>query len=70
MASFLIAIAASAIVLAGLTVVALTGFRNGDFTGEALARALRADLEAAAAENDRTPPPRRYALPTLGRGGG
>jgi hypothetical protein len=68
MADFLIAIAVSAIVLAALTVLALAGFRNGDFTGEALARALRADLEAAA-QNERTPPPRNV-LPTRGRGGG
>jgi hypothetical protein len=69
MASFLIAIAVSAIVLAALTVPALAGFRNGDFAGEALARALRADLEAAA-ENEHTPPPRRHVLPTRGRGAG
>jgi hypothetical protein len=55
-ASFLIAIAAVAIVLAAFTALALAGFRNGDFTGEALARALRKDLEAAAAESDRIPP--------------
>jgi hypothetical protein len=55
-ASFLIAVGASAIALAALTLLALAGFRNGDFTGEALARALRKDLEAAAAEHDRIPP--------------
>ncbi|MGH3206659.1 MAG: hypothetical protein ACRDNO_02735 [Trebonia sp.] len=58
MAGFLIAIAVSAIVLAALTVLALAGFRNGDYTGEALARALRKDLEAGATQNDRIPPPR------------
>lgn len=47
-----------ALVLAGLIVLAFAGFRNGDFTGEALARALRADLEAAAGDagEDRVPP--------------
>jgi hypothetical protein len=46
------------IVLAGLIVYAFDGFRNGDFTGEALARALRKDLEAAAGQagEDRVPP--------------
>jgi hypothetical protein len=46
------------IVLAGLIVYAFDGFRNGDFTGEALARALAKDLEAAAGEagEDRVPP--------------
>jgi hypothetical protein len=58
MASFLIAVAMSAIVLAACTALALAGFRNGDFTGEALARALRKDLEAAAAETDRIQSPR------------
>jgi hypothetical protein len=57
-------------VLAALTVLALAGFRNGDFTGEALARALRADLAASGADNERTPPPRRHVLPTKGREGG
>ena len=36
------------IVLAGLAVFAFDGFRNGDFTGAALARALEKDLEEAA----------------------
>jgi len=46
------------IVLAGLIGYAFDGFRNGDFTGETLARALRKDLEAAAWEagEDRVPP--------------
>jgi hypothetical protein len=42
-----VAIVISVIVLAGLAVFAFDGFRNGDFTGEALARALREDLTAA-----------------------
>jgi hypothetical protein len=44
--------------LAGLIGYAFDGFRNGDFTGEALARALRKDLEAAAGQagEDRVPP--------------
>jgi hypothetical protein len=48
-----VAIAVSVIVLAGLAVFAFDGFRNGDFTGEALARALREDLKAAAKRWDR-----------------
>lgn len=43
-----------AIVLAGLIVFAFNGFRNGDFSGEALARALREDLKAAAGETGET----------------
>jgi hypothetical protein len=35
--------------------LAYTGFRNGDWTGEALARALRRDLSDADGE-DRVPP--------------
>jgi hypothetical protein len=49
-----------AIPLAGLIVFAFDGFGNGDFTGEALARALEKDLRAAAgsgeADDDRVPP--------------
>ena len=36
------------IVLAGLIFLAFDGFRNGDFTGEALARVLRREVEEAA----------------------
>jgi hypothetical protein len=43
-----VASAVSVIVLAALAVFAFDGFRNGDFTSEALARALRKDLEASA----------------------
>jgi hypothetical protein len=53
--SYFLWIGVLAIVLAGLIVFAFDGFRNGDFTGEALARALRKDLAAAAGE-DRVPP--------------
>jgi hypothetical protein len=48
-----VAVAASVIVLAALAIFAFDGFRNGDFTGEALYRALRKDLE--------TTPPGRAA---------
>ena len=54
MATFLLVIALGGAVLVGLMIVALAGFRNGDFTGEALARALRQDLEAGG--EDRVPP--------------
>jgi len=56
--SFFLWIGVLAVVLAGLVVFAFEGFRNGDFTGEALARALRKDLEAAAGDagEDRVPP--------------
>jgi hypothetical protein len=58
MLTYFFCIGGPAIVLAGLVVLAFAGFRNGDFSGEALARALRADLEAAASETgeDRVPP--------------
>ena len=58
MLSFFLWIGVLAVVLAGLVVFAFEGFRNGDFTGEALARALRKDLEAAAGDagEDRVPP--------------
>ena len=56
MASFLITVAVSAIAFAALAVLARAGFRNGDFSGEALTRALRKDLEQAPAEHDRIPP--------------
>ncbi len=38
-------IAVSLLVFAALTILGFAGFRNGDWTGEALARALRKDLE-------------------------
>jgi hypothetical protein len=57
MASLVIVIAAGAVTLAAALVLTWAGFRNGDWSGEALARALRKDLERAAAENDRVPPP-------------
>jgi hypothetical protein len=58
MPTYFLTIGLLLIVLAGLIVYALDGFRNGDFTGHALARALRKDLEAAAREagGDRLPP--------------
>jgi hypothetical protein len=58
MVSYFLWIGVLAIVLAGLIVFAFDGFRNGDFTGAALARALRQDLAAAAGEagEDRVPP--------------
>jgi hypothetical protein len=59
MASFVIVMAAAAVVLAAAVILTWAGFRNGDWTGEALARSLRKDLEQAAAEDGRVPPPRR-----------
>ena len=53
MVGFLIVIGVGVIVLALLAIIALAGFRNGDFTGDALARVLREDLEAAARRWDR-----------------
>jgi len=53
MVGFLIVIGVGVIVLALLAIIALAGFTNGDHTGEALARVLRADLEAAATRWDR-----------------
>jgi hypothetical protein len=54
MASTLIAVAVvSAVVFTALAALAVDGFRRGDFSGEALARALQKDLEAGAAEQDR-----------------
>lgn len=49
--------AVSTVVFAALGVPAVAGFRNGDFTGEAHARALQRDLEAGAADHDHSPPP-------------
>jgi hypothetical protein len=56
--SYFLWIGVLGIVLAGLVIFAFDGFRNGDFTGEALARALERDLRAAAGEagEDRVPP--------------
>lgn len=51
-----IVIAATACALAAAVAAVWLGFRNGDFTGEALARSLRKDLEEAAADSDRIPP--------------
>jgi hypothetical protein len=53
MVSFLVVIGVCVIGLAVLAFVAFAGFRNGDFTGDALARVLREDLEAAARRWDR-----------------
>lgn len=47
MVGYLAVAAALVVVLAAVVVFAFDGFRNGDFTGEALARALRKDLKAA-----------------------
>jgi hypothetical protein len=52
-ASFVIVIAAGALTLAAAIVLTWAVFRNGTWTGEALARALRKDLEKAAAGHDR-----------------
>jgi hypothetical protein len=52
-------IAAGAVAIAAAIILTWAGFRNGDWTGEALARSLRKHLEQAAAEDDRVPPPRR-----------
>jgi hypothetical protein len=46
----------TAVVFVALAALAVDGFKRGDFSGEALARALQKDLEAGAAENDRFPP--------------
>ena len=56
MAALLVVLAVATAVFTALAVLAVAGFRNGDFTGEALARALRRDLEAAAAKHDHSPP--------------
>jgi hypothetical protein len=57
MASTLIAVAVvSAVVFIALGALAADGFSRGDFSGEALARALQKDLEAGAAEHDHFPP--------------
>jgi hypothetical protein len=58
MADFFIVIAAGAIVIAAGAFLTWAGFRNGDWTGEALARALRRELEEAAAKGERIPPSR------------
>jgi hypothetical protein len=58
MASTLIAVAVvSAVVFVALAALAVDGFKRGDFSGEALARALQKDLEAGVAKNDQLPPP-------------
>ena len=57
MASTIVAvIIVSAVVFIALAALAADGFARGDFSGEALARALERDLAAGAAENDRIPP--------------
>ena len=53
MAGFLVSVVVAAIMLVFFAALAVEGFRRGDHTGEALARALQPDLEAAAAEHDR-----------------
>ena len=54
MAGTLILIAVlSAVVFVALAALAVDGLKRGDFSGEALARALQKDLEEAAAENNR-----------------
>jgi hypothetical protein len=56
-ASTLIAVViVSAVAIVAIAALAADGFHRGHFSGESLARALRKDLEAAAAESDRTPP--------------
>jgi len=45
--------AALVVMLVALALFAFDGFRNGDFTGEALARALHRDLAEAARRWDR-----------------
>jgi len=52
-AGFFVTVIVAAVVLVFFAVLAVEGFRRGDHTGEALARALQPDLEAAAAERDR-----------------
>lgn len=56
MAGLLIASGAGVFTLAAAIFLLWAGFRNGDMTGDALARALREDMEAAAAKNDHVPP--------------
>ena len=57
MASLFIVSAAGVLVLAAAIFLTWAGFRNGDWTGDALARALTKDLkEAAAAKNRHVPP--------------
>lgn len=52
MADLLLTVAVSAGVFIALAFLAVDGFRKGDFSGDSLARALRKDLEEAAAERD------------------
>jgi hypothetical protein len=52
-AGFFVTVIVAAVVLVFFAALAVEGFRRGDHTGEALARALQPDLEAAAAERDR-----------------
>lgn len=54
MVGYLVVIGAGTIVIAALAVIGFAGFRNGDFTGEAMARALLKDLKAAT-PGDREP---------------
>lgn len=54
MAGFFVTVIVGAIVLVALAALAVDGLRRGDHTGEALARALQKDLEAGAAEHDRS----------------
>ena len=56
MASLLVVIAAAAVVVAAAVALTWAGFRNGDWTGAALACALRKDLEKAANDGDHVPP--------------
>ena len=58
MANLGVVIAATALLIAAGAFLGWAGFRNGDYTGEALARALRKELEEAAAKGDRIPPHR------------
>jgi len=56
MADFLLAVAVSAGVFLALAVLAMDGFRRGDFSGESLARALHKDLAEEAAKHARHDP--------------
>jgi hypothetical protein len=53
MASVLLAVILCAIAFVGVVALAVDGFRQGDHSGEGLARSLRKDLEQAAAEHRR-----------------
>ena len=56
MADFLLAVVVSAGVFTALAVLAVDGFKRGDFSGESLARALQKDLEEEAAKHARRDP--------------